>query len=233
MKRLHSVYPLGQLLIAIFTETRLTLPHFVQAIGYHNVNKGIRAFQSYVSSGLGPTIFLDRLAASPYAPAESALHMTVLQTLEQYDHEWCLDAGIVYQDLTEPFRPFVHATPALAELESLSFFAQSGDFRQYTMTLQAKIGSLPLDTQYKIVGPKIRQNYRQTGGIIGFLGPIQYYLYYHSWSEPPTTFSIDGEPIGIADNATIPRERIRKHTRTFDKNLLTMLLHSRENKPLH
>ena len=233
MKKLESKYPLGQLLIELFTWSGLNLPQFVQSIGYRKVNKGIRAFQEFLATGYGPHLFFKRLHTSPLAPSNAAMKMVMQQHFEQMSQELHIKYGLVAEDYKESFQPFLHAAPSLREVESLSFFAQSGDFSEYTMILQQKIATLPLDVQYQIVGKKIRHNYRATGGKIEFLGPTRYYLYYHSWNEPPMTFSVEGDPIGIADNATIPRERMHKVSRHFDNDLLTLLLHTREDQPLH
>lgn len=233
MKKLESKYPLGQLLIEIFKQSRLNLPRFVQSIGYRKVNKGIRAFHEFLATGYGPHIFFQRLHTSPFAPTNSAMKMVLQQHFEQIGQELHDKWGLVSEDYKDSFRPFLHAAPSLRHVESLSFFAQSGDFSEYTVTLQPKIATLSLEAQYEIVRKKIRDNYRATGGRIDFLGPTRYYLYYHSWNEPPMTFSVEGDPIGIADNATIPRERMHKVSRQFDNDLLTLLLHTREDQPLH
>jgi hypothetical protein len=233
MKKLQSNYPLGQLLIAIFTETRHNLSGFVESLGYRNVNKGIRAFHQVLSTGYGPSIFFSRLEASPYAPSGVGLQLVLQQHFEQLSQEILQNHGLVAEDYQEEFRPIVHAIPALSDVESISFFAQSGDFAAHTVTLQRKVASLPLDQQYTVVGAKIRQNYRHTGGVIPCMGPTRYYLYYSSWEAPAMTFSVDGYPIGIADHTPIPKARVTKIRRTLDRKLIKLLLHAPADQPVH
>lgn len=233
MKKLYSTYPFGQFLIAIFTGTGLSLPDFVRALGYRNVNKGIGAFQRFLATGYGPTLFYTRLEASVFAPSLSSLHMVVQQNCEQIAQELYREHGLTAEDFKEDFRPFVHAIPSLPEVESISFFAQSGDFTNHTIRVQPKISSMSLEDQYKVIGGKIRRNYRETKGVVPFFGATRYYLYYHSWDAPPTAFTVDGTPLGIADHATIPRERVSKVSRLLDSSLVELLLHAPGEKPIH
>jgi hypothetical protein len=233
MKKLQSKYPLGQMLIAIFTDTGQNLPAFVEALGYRNVNKGIRALHQVLSTGYGPSLFFSRLEASPYGPSGAGLQLVIQQHFEQLSQEFFEKHGLVAEGLEEEFRPLVHAIPSLPEVEALSFFAQSGDFASHTVTLQRKIASLPLNEQYRVVGARIRQNYRHTRGVIPCLGPTRYYLYYSSWEAPPMTFSVEGHPIGMADHASIPKARVTKVTRTLDPKLMNLLLHAPADRPVH
>lgn len=233
MKKLHSAYPFGQFLIAIFRGTGLSLPDFVRALGYRNVNKGIRAFQMFLATGYGPSIFYSRLESSVYAPSSSSFEMVVQQNCEQIAQELYREHGLIADDFRENFRPFVHAIPSLPEVESVSFFAQSGDFSTHTIRVQPKISSMPLEDQHKVIGAKIRRNYRETNGVVPFLGTTRYYLYYHSWDAPPTAFTVDGIPLGIADHATIPRERVSKVSRLLDSSLVELLLHAPGERPIH
>jgi hypothetical protein len=233
MKKLQSKYPVGQMLIAIFTETGHTLPSFVDALGYRNVNKGIRAFQEILGTGYGPSIFFSRLEASPYAPSGPALQLVLQQHFEQISQELFQKHGMVAEDYEDEFRPLVHAIPALPDVESISFFAMSGDFVAHTVMLHSTVAFLPLDEQYRVVAQKIRRNYRDTRGAMSCLGPTRYYLYYSAWDAPPMTFSVDGDPIGIADHASIPKARVTKVMRTLDPKLMNLLLHSPADRPVH
>lgn len=233
MKKLHSTYPIGQLLIALFIDTGLKLPQFLKAIGYGNVNKGIRHFQSFLTTGLGPSILLTRLAQSPYAPNPKALAMVAQQHIEQYNQELYLQYGLVADDFKEEFRPFLHAVPGLSNLETISLYAQSGEFAPHTITFPKNIARLTLEEQYKPLGEKIRHNYEQTNGRICFLGPIRYYLFYHSWDQPPLAFSVTGEPLGIADNGIVPKVRLERVSRLLDEELLQTVLQTRDGETLH
>jgi hypothetical protein len=233
MKKLRSTYPLGQFLIALFTDAGLSLPDFIRALGYRNVNKGIRAFQRFLATGYGPTIFYTRLEASVFAPSSSSFEMVVQLNCEQIAQELYREHGLVADDFKEDFRPFVHAIPSLPEVESVSFFAQSGDFTTHTIRVQPKLASMPVEEQHKVIGAKIRRNYRETRGVVPFLGATRYYLYYHSWDAPPTAFTVGGTPLGIADHATIPRARVTKVSRLLDPTLVERLLHAPGDKPIH
>jgi hypothetical protein len=233
MKKLHSTYPIGQLLIALFTHSGLNLPQFLTAIGYGNVNNGIRHFQSFLTTGLGPSLLLERLEQSNYAPHTKALTMIAHQHIEQYNQELYLRYGLVADDFKEEFRPFLHAVPGLANLETISLYAQSGEFASHTITFAKNIARLPLEDHYKLVGASVRRNYEQTNGTICFLGPICSYLYYHSWDEPPLAFSVTGELLGIADNGIVPRMRVEKVSRLLDEELLEAVLQTREIQTLH
>lgn len=232
LKKLSSNYPLGQLLIAIFNQSGLNLPRFVEAIGYRNVNNGIRGFQRFLSTGFGPSLLLSRLAASRYAPHPDALTFVAQQHMEQFNQELYLQHGFGAEDFEEEFRPFLHAVPALPDVENISFFAQSGEFSRYTIRFQRKVALLPADEQYKMVKGKVRRHYRETRGTIHFLGAIHHYLYYHSWNEPPVAFSVEGEPLGIADNATVPRTRVDKLSRAIDERLMLSLLNAPDTRRL-
>jgi hypothetical protein len=233
MKKLHSQYPIGQLLITIFNESGLKLPQFLETIGYRNTAKGIRHFQEFLAEGLGPIVLITRLMQSPYAPCRNALAFVCQQNMEQIDHELRLTLGLPSETKQPSFKPFLHAVPVSPEVAAVSLVALDGEFPRYSVFVKNSVVSLPEELQYKVLGAIIRRNYHNTGGEIDCLGVISHYLYYRSWWEPPLAFSIEGELMGVADIAYLPKTETAKGSRTIDEALIRRLIHSRGYQAVH
>lgn len=233
MKKLQSAYPLGQLLISIFESSGLNLPAFVQAIGYRNVNKGIRNFQKMLSVGFCNSSFIDRLLASPYAPKQEAFQVLLQQHVEQLFHDDSRKLDEEDAKGRRAFQPFVHAIPALGGSASVTKFALVGGFSRYTTQLPRQFVQAPQSEQFEAVGKIVRRSFAECGGEITFLGPIRYYLYFHSWDEPAVAFSVEGEMLGIADGATVPSVSVVVGSRRVEPELLHRMFFSSYGAVVH
>jgi hypothetical protein len=233
MKKFQSKYPLGQALIAIFESSGLNLPQFLQAIGYRNINKGLRSFHALMNDGVVHTAFMERLLASPYQPQEEALRLVCQQHVEQINQEILSKRAIEDEQQQREFSPFVHAIPALSGSCSITLFAMTGGFKPYSISLPEDISRWPHTEQIQFVASKVKENFAHVGGEITFLGPIRYYLFFHTWDQSPLAFTGDGELLGVDEGAAIPAVEVRMKTRLIEPQLLERMFLSAYGSILH
>jgi hypothetical protein len=233
MKKLQSTNPLGQLLISLFESSGLKLPQFVQAMGYRNVNKGIRNFQRLLAVGTCDSLFIDRLLASPYAPKREAFHVLLQQHVEQLFHDESRKGEEADAEGRRAFQPFVHAVPALDGSASVTKFALIGGFSRYTVQLPRHFVRSPQAEQFEAVGKIVRRSFAECGGEISFLGPIRYYLFFHSWDEPAVAFSVQGEMLGIADGAEVPSVSVVVGSKRVEPEVLHRMFFSSYGAVVH
>lgn len=233
MKKLQSTYPLGQAIIAIINGAGLKLPDFLRAIGYRNVNKGIRTLHRFLSTGFGNSVFIDRIMASPYAPRRDVFHIILEQHMEHFFEENALAREDEQERRRRRFRPFVQAIPALSESASITLFAVSGGFARYRAPLPPKFAKSTLEEQCRAISSIVQENCKRNEGQIRLLGPIKHYLFFHSWDAPPIAFSVEGEMLGIADGAAVPALEFTVASKRVSPELLQRLLLAPHRAMLH
>lgn len=224
--------PIGALLFVAFIDSGLKLPEFVAEIGYGNIHKGIRAFQSFVNTGVGNTIFLERLQKSRFMidpdALLDALVATETQLLTEQEHE----RSIQERERQRSFRPAIYAVPKLDRHAQITLFAVTSDLKEYSSLLPEGIATWPERTQYEYVQATIRESYHRHNGEIKLLGPIVSYLYLRTWNEPPLAFSIDGQLLGYTQQQP-PRAEIRIRNTLVKRKLLAQFLCSRGETSFH
>ncbi len=224
--------PIGALLFVAFIDSGLKLPEFVAAIGYGNIHKGIRAFQSFVNTGTGNTIFLARLQESRFMidpdALLDALVATETQLLTEQEHERILQE----RERQRSFKPAIYPVPNLDRNAQVTLFAVTSDFKEYSSPLPASIATWPHHTQYNYVQARIRDNYHRHNGTVKLLGPIVSYLYLRAWNEPALAFTIDGQPLGYTQQQP-PAAEIRIRNTPVKRKLLAQFLCSRGESSFH
>jgi hypothetical protein len=225
--------PLGAILYATFIESQLKLPEFVAEIGYRNIAKGIRALQSFVNTGTGNHLFLERIQASRFTLDADVLLDALTRTDQQLYAEREEERAKVERELETNFRPALYAVPKLDPSAQITLYAITSEFDTSCSPLPSSIGLWPTEKQYEFVQAKIRENYRRNEGRIIFLGPIVSYLYFRVWNEKPMAFSIDGQPLGVSEQRTYAKAELRIRNSPIAKKLLAQMLCTRGEASMH
>jgi hypothetical protein len=216
--------PIGALLYVTLIDSGLKLHEFVAAIGYSNIPKGIRAFQSFVNTGTGNPILLERLQASRLAIDSEVFLDALSQTDTQLRLEQEEERAKNEEERARAFRPTCYPVPRLDPGAQITIFAITGEFKKYAIELPATIHSWSHEAQYSYTQSKIREHYRRHQGQIHFLGAIVSYLYHRSWNEPPVALTIDGQPLGIAPRCALPTTGLRLGNRAISQETLARCL---------
>lgn len=222
--------PIGALLYVTFIDSGLRLPEFIAMIGYTNIPQGIRTFQSFVNTGTGNPIFLERLQASRLAINSESFLDALSQTDEQLRLEQDEERLNSEREKASTFRPACYAVPSLDPGAHITIYAVTRDFEKNVIQLPASIGSWSHEAQYRYLQRKIRGHYRENEGRIRLLGAIISYLYYRNWSEPPLALTIDGQPLGVAPQRTLATMDLRPGNRPIRRELFTRFLTQADTK---
>ncbi|MFO0416734.1 MAG: hypothetical protein ACK5Y6_05540 [Pseudomonadota bacterium] len=198
---LNSNYPLGAALIEVVKRSGLSLPSFLSAIGYSNINKALRSFQTTLSTGKAPPILLERLAQSPFALSSSQLSDAINSTdiilaQEQRSAHEQSQAQAKLQ-----FRPYLKALTTSQRPSSITIFALINGQEILRIELPQSFTSWDSSLQHRYAQRKIRSHYQQSNGEAPLLGAITGYHLFKTFGAPPLLFTIDGQPLGLDQHA--------------------------------
>ena len=221
---------MGAILYITFLESALPLPAFVNGVGYRDIPKGIRAFQSWVNTGTGNMLFLERLQGSPFALDPEvlfdALHLTENQICLEHEQE----RERIALEQSIAFKPTLHAVAEMDPGAHIVLFAVSHDFEEHTLELPLSIPSWHADKQYGYINTAIRAHFKSTNGESRFLGPIVSYLYRRHWNEPPIAFTTDGQLLGINPDRSFLNTELRIRDKPIQRRLFAHFLCSRDER---
>lgn len=222
-----SPYPIGQQILIKLRESKLKVSEFIQAIGYKNINKGVRSFNLFISEGRGPTIFISRLQQSNFAlPAhvlEEALSATKAIHREKEQKEITEEVNKRRAAFQPYFMPRSNKRPPM----SITVFALLGGYELYRHLLPPDIKQMKESERMHLISYKIKADYdyriacskdleetNQDGPCadiksvlrnkIPLASDIESYLVYLDFDEPPYVFNISGELIGRENNSSLP-----------------------------
>lgn len=230
MVQRSSTYPLGKLLLELQQSTGLTLYNFVLAIGYKNSNKGIGAFDAMLGSGYPNTTFLERLNKSPYAPPKEALEAAIAETKEIVAREE-REAALAQEEAErKAFRPYFQAVPELKEPRQITLFAVTGGHARYTHYLPPDFPTWPLEAQYALLQKEVPLAYAKAEGRTLFMGRITGYRLFRTYDGPSLLLSVNGNPLGIDDEAPVPEATLTIGKRTLTSGEAERILFSNEGE---
>lgn len=225
--------PMGALLCMIYLESGLPLPAFIAEVGYNDIPKGIRTFYSWMNTGTGNMLFIERLQRSRFALDPEvmfdALHLTENQILQENE----LEREKLAREQAAEFIPTLYAVPELDPSGRTTLFATTRHFDDYTVELPVSIPSWAPDKQYAVIALTIRENYQRTNGRMDPLGAIVSYLYRRHWNEAPLAFTTEGDLLGIAPDRSFQHTELCIRNKPMQRKLFAHFLCSRDDVPLH
>ena len=201
--------PVGRLLLSAWRAHGASLGRFLASIGYGNVPKGCRAFDAWLQTGDGPTILLDRLLASPWAPAtrdvEEALSATRLQRAEA---------------AVRAFRPMVQVYTEHRRPTGITLHGLCGGTGRVTRWLDATITQASDEEQDAQVRAFAAAYTRCFGPRDPFLGRVQGFLLFLRLGQRPCLFTPDAQRLGPIDVLPLGASYVRVGSRRLPPGLL-------------
>ena len=230
MKTRNSKYPIGKLLIKMLNESGLSIQPFVEAIGYGNSSKGVRAFDQILNYGLPNKIFLERLNASRFAPDPAELQRTLEESEAIVEREE--EEARVAQKAAErlAFRPFVQGVPEYSTPTSISLFCFTGGHSRYTLPVPEDLPTWPPAEQHRHVKEWITRHFAASKGRTLWMGAITGYRLFRRYGEPAVLYSTEGEPVGVNPPSALPSGELSLGGKTLKPKELTFLIEPTPHK---
>ena len=228
MRPRSSQYPIGKLLISTLKNSGLTIGPFVEAIGYRNSSKGVRAFDAVLEYGVPTDVFLKRLTSSPLAPNPEELRRALEESQEMVErerHEWLLAEKEQERHL---FRPFVQGIPEWPVPSPIFAFCLTGGHSSYTVSLPEEILNWTEDAQDRYVKDVIIKNYADRKGRSNFMGPLTGYRLFLRYDERPIAYTTHGERLGVVDEHPLSGCTLNLWGRKLEANELGNLLQAKQ-----
>lgn len=209
MKPRFSSYPVGRMLLEIFTNSTLNAKEFFTELGYNNVSKAIESLDCWLIFGEGNPLLLDKIQTSRFAVPEAHLASVMAENQTKVKERKVKEAKDVEQRAREAFVPLIECIPEFSRPTSITMYSVSGGNARYNSPLPNNIASLSWEDQLALLKRAATENYVKHNGRAGFMGLIQGYLYYRPFDEDPIRLTIDGEletagtPYSIAGDAKL------------------------------
>jgi hypothetical protein len=190
-----SNYPLGQLLLECLYKSQLSIGRFVLAVGYRNLNNGVRAFDGILQGGYPDQVFIGRLCASPLAPDAVRLKEAINQTLAILKEEEKIAEEAKSAINKAIFRPFFQAIPEEKAPSQISLFAFTGGHSRYTHYLPDDFHKWELPDRMWYLKKQVQEAFAKSEGRTLFMGKIVGYNLFLQYGESALRLTVDGELI--------------------------------------
>lgn len=228
MRPRSSQYPIGKLLISTLERSGLSIGPFVEAIGYRNSSKGVRAFDQIINYGAPSDVFIDRLISSHLAPEPDELNRALeasARIRKQETDDWLLAEK---EEERQHFRPFVQGVPELSVPSPIFAFCLTGGHSSYTISLPEDIVTWADDEQHRYVKEVIIKNYADRKGRSNFMGPLTGYRLFLRYDERPIAYTTQGERLGAVDAHPLSGGTLNLWGRKLEANELGNLLQAKQ-----
>ena len=219
-------YPLGKLLLECLRNSQMSIQPFVQAIGYRNATKGVRAFDSILAYGYPNEVFLERLCSSSLAPDAQLLKEAIDQTWSILADEEREAEKARKEAEREAFRPFFQAVPIEKSPRQIFLFAVTGGHSRYTHYLLGSFPEWPLADQYRYLETKVPEAFAASDGRTLFMGKIIAYRLFRRYEEPALLLSVNGKPLGTEATTPLPDATVEIGGRMLSSEQATRLFQS-------
>ena len=205
MKTRNSKYPIGKLLIKMLNESGLSIQPFVEAIGYRNSSKGVRAFDHIVHSGVPIDIFLERLNTSRFAPNAAELERALKESEIIVEREWEEARLARVEAERQAFRPYLQGVPEYDTPISIMCFCLTGGHSRYTLPVPHDLPHWPPAEQHRYVREVVTRHFAESKGRTLYMGRITGYRLFRRYDEPALLYSTEGVPVGVNPSKALPK----------------------------
>lgn len=216
MKTRSSNYPIGKLLIKTLNESGLSIQPFVEAIGYGNSSKGVRAFDHIVHSGVPIDIFIERLNASRFAPDPEELGRALKESevIVEREVEEARLARIEAE--RQAFRPYLQGVPEYDTPISIMCFCLTGGHSRYTLPVPQDLPEWTPTEQHRHVREVVRRHFAESKGRTLYMGAITGYRLFRRYDDPALLYNTKGEPVGVNPSTPLPKGELSIGGKTLD-----------------
>jgi hypothetical protein len=165
-------YPISQSLSKLMESYEFSRIEFVQALGYRNIERGLRRLEPWLENGEGYDLILKQIVKTyPSVAAELELATVATTALKTAEAE----AAFLERCKTEAetFVPFIHADGETTVPKGICIFGMTGGHRRWTtIEIPKAIGNLPLEKQLAAVPELMRGYKRLYNGACPFFGKL-------------------------------------------------------------
>lgn len=165
-------YPIAQVISNLMDEYGFSRVEFVQALGYRDVERGLRRLSSWMDCGEGYDRILTEIAAA--YPNQADRLQTALMNTAAIKTAEADAASLEYCKAEEgKFVPFIHAEGESRVPNGITIFGISGGHRRWTtIEIPPAILELPLAEQLEAL-PELMTEYRRLyNGCCPFFGKL-------------------------------------------------------------
>jgi hypothetical protein len=144
----------------------------VLALGYRNIEKGLRRLQPWLDEGTGFDLIITQVGRRFYSRS-AELNRALYQTIEAKDAEADAAFRAHCEAGRETFKPYVYAQGEQRIPNQICIFGMTGGARRWTIIpVPADVLRLGLDEQLAAL-PALMMNYKeQYGGAVPFFGKL-------------------------------------------------------------
>ena len=184
---MYPKYPIGRLIVAAMKENNIKKSELVKAIGYLNINKGIRKLDACITGeeihkkllfNVGRVLEID----------DQTLNEAIKKTLEEIKHK---------QEKQERlhFKPHIYIKHSESTPRSITTVCFIGVSYFKHIELPSNIHILSEEKQIEIVSKIINKHYQIEEGKIQMFGHITGYIYRKTYDDS-IEFTVTGEVLG-------------------------------------
>jgi hypothetical protein len=165
-------YPISQFILRLMEEYGFSRVEFIQALGYRNLERGLRRLESWMETGAGFQLILKQIAAA-YPSSADELHKALADTetvkTQEFEAAW-FERCRAEQDT---FTPYIHADGERTVPNGITIFGLTGGHRRWTtIEMPQAILELPLEHQLAAVPELMRAYKRRNNGACPFFGRL-------------------------------------------------------------
>jgi len=186
---MYPKYPIGRLIVAAMKETNINKSELVKAIGYQNINKGMRKLDACIT---GEGIYKNKKFLVNLARVleidDQTLNEAIKKTLEEIKHK---------QEKQERlhFKPHIYIKHSESRPHSITTVCFIGVNYFKHIELPPNIHMLSDEKQIETVTKIINKHYQIEEGKNGMFGQTTGYIYRKTYDDG-IEFSVTGEVIG-------------------------------------
>lgn len=198
MKKRTSRYPIGRFLIDLHEQSGLSLSDFLTSIGYRNINKGVRAFDSWIEHGCDQIGFIDRLRNSVKLDTK-ALEKALDEIRAMLEAENERAALLEEEKERDSFTPYIQADVEGERLTSMTLFVVTGGHEPLIVRFDKAFMEMEQAHQLELIKKAIQTHFSERRRT-RFGGRICGYRYFETFDSGALYFDIQGNLLGDADD---------------------------------
>jgi len=186
---MYPKYPIGRLIIAAMKENNLKKSDLVKAIGYQNINKGMRKLDACIT---GEGIYKNKKLLFNVGRVleidDQTLNEAIKKTLEEIKRKKEKQERL-------HFKPHIYIKHSESRPSSITIVCFAGINYFKHIELPSNIHMLSDEKQIETVSKIINKHYQSQGDKIQMFGHIIGYIYRKTYDDG-IEFSVTGEVIG-------------------------------------
>jgi len=220
---MYPKYPIGRLIVAAMKETNINKSELVKAIGYQNINKGIRRLDACIT---GEEIYKNKKLLFNVGRVLEIDDQTLNEAIKKTSGE--IKRKKEKQERLH-FKPHIYIKHSESTPRSITTVCFIGvNFFKY-ISLPPETHLLPDEKQIEIVRKIINKHYQIEEGKNGMFGQTTGYIYRKTYDDG-IEFSVTGEVIGRStENIYEPKATLTVGGKTIEGGILG--LRSVNDKP--